>query len=316
MLESLVTRRRFGRYLSLTAIAAAATSRPATAVPTIRLVTSPIDAAAQPYYARDIGYFRNAGIEVSIDTAGNGAAVSAAVASNTIDIGFANIMSIAIAYRRGVPFTLIAPGSVYDHRVPTTTLMVPNESNVRTARDLAGKTLAAAGLKTITEFAPRRWIDANGGDSSSVKFVEMSMPQIIEAFAAGRIDAAVLAEPYLSEAKRVARTIANVYDAIAPRFLVGAFFTSLDWAKGNADTVQRFGQAIAESTRWANTHHSESAEILGKYSKLDPGIATSMLRIGYAERFVISEMQPMIDTLAQYGGIPEAFPVERMIFQA
>jgi NitT/TauT family transport system substrate-binding protein len=291
------------------------TLRPARAAGPIRVVTSPIDAAAEPYYARDMGFFKTAGIEVDIQAMGNGAAVSAAVASNTVDIGFANLMSIAVAYRRGVPFTLIAPGSVYDHRVPTTTLMVPNGSTIRTARDLTGKTLAAAGLKTITEFAPRAWIDAGGGDAGSVKFVEMSMPQIIDAFAAGRIDAAVLAEPFLTAAKPVARTLANVYDAIAPRFLVGAFFTTTDWAKANPASVERFARAMADVARWANAHPAQSLEILQKYTKLEPATAKAMLRIGYADRFIIPEMQPMIDVLARYGGIPETFGVDRMIFK-
>jgi hypothetical protein len=36
-----------------------------------------------------------------------------------------------------------------------------------------GLPLATAGLVTVTELSPRAWIDKNGGDSSTIKFIEI-----------------------------------------------------------------------------------------------------------------------------------------------
>lgn len=302
------------RFLAGAATAAALPSVARGAAP-VRLITTTIDPSAEPFYAQDMGFFRDAGVDVQVNATSNGAVVSTAIAGNAADVGFANLMSVAVAYKRGIPFTAIAAGSYYDARVPTSLLVVPKDSPAKKASDLNGKIIAAAGLRTITEYAPRIWMDKNGGDSSTVRFVEMNNPQILDALASGKVDAAILAEPFLESSKTVARTLGRAYDAIAPRFLVGVFFAHLDWAKANADVVARFQQAMYKTAAWANAHHRESGEILVKYSKLDPAVVQRMLRIGYETRMDPTEMQPMIDVLARYGGIPQGFPAEQIIFK-
>jgi ABC-type nitrate/sulfonate/bicarbonate transport system substrate-binding protein len=143
----------------------------------------------------------------------------------------------------------------------------------------------------------------------------MTQPTIPDALAAGRVDAAVLSEPWLYAGKQVARVLAPAYDAIAPHFLVGVFFANLDWAKANAPTAARFQSAIAKTAMWANAHHEQSGAILEKYGKYPPGAVASMLRIAYQPTLAPSDIQPLIDVLSQYGPIPQLPPADKMIFR-
>lgn len=294
---------------------AAAVASPAWANDPLHIATVPIDAGAEAYYAYDQGFFRDAGIDAQVDAITSGAAVAAAVASGAIDIGFSNLISIAVAYKHNVPVTLLAPASLYLSSAPTSVLMVPANSPAKTARDLNGKTFGANGLKTITQYSAQIWMDKNGGDSSTVKFVEMSFPAIVEALGTDRIDAAIVADPFIAQAKPGARVFADAYDAIAPRFIIGCFFTTTNWAAAHADLAKRFAQVIARTAQWANSHQPQSALILAKYGKMDPSVAAKMLRVEYAPRFDVSEMQPEIDLVARYGGLPATFPAEELIYK-
>lgn len=294
---------------------AAAAASPAWANDPLHIATVPIDAGAEAYYAYDQGFFRDAGIDAQVDTIASGAAVAAAVASGAVDIGFSNLISIAVAYKHNVPVTLLAPASLYLASAPTSVLMVPANSPAKTARDLNGKTFGANGLKTITQYSAQVWMDKNGGDSSTVKFVEMSFPNIVEALAVNRIDAAIVADPFIAQAKPGARVFANAYDAIAPRFIIGCFFTMTSWAAAHADLAKRFAQVIARTAQWANTHQPQSALILAKYGKMDPAAAAKMLRVEYAPRFVISEMQPEIDLAAKYAGLTATFSADDLVYK-
>lgn len=98
------------------------------------------------------------------------------IVAGAADIGFANLASIAFAYSKGIPITVVAPGSVYDRKAVTSALLVAKTSPIQSARDLNGKIVAAAGLGTITEFATRAWVDKNGGDAKTIRFIEMSQP--------------------------------------------------------------------------------------------------------------------------------------------
>jgi len=281
----------------------------------LHVATIPLDAGAEAYYAYDLGYFRDAGIDAQVDSIPSGAAITSAVAAGAVDIGFSNLISIAVAYKHNIPVTLLAPGSLYTASIPTSVLMVPKDSPVKTARDLNGKTLAVNGLKTITQYAPQLWIDQNGGDSSTVHFIEMTFPQIIEALGADRIDAAIVADPFIAQAKGAARILADAYDAIGSRFIIGCWFSTTQWAAAHADLANRFAQVIARTAQWANTHKPQSGNILAKYGKMDPAVAATMLRVDYAPRFDTAQMQPEIDLVARYGGLPATFAAGELIYK-
>ena len=311
----MIDRKHFVALLGAGA-AVAATSRPARANDVVRFATPPLDAGAEAYYGLDMQFFRDAGIDAQVQSISNGSAVASAVASGAADIGFSNLISIATAFKKGVPLTIIAPASLYLASDPTSVLMVPKNSPVKSARNLNGKTLAASGLGTITEFAPRLWIDKNGGDSTTVKFVEMSMPQILPALAADRIDAAIVVEPFIAAAKADSRILADAYDVLGQRFLIGVYFTTLGWARADVPLVARVQAALAKTADWANSHKDLSGLILVKYSKLDPALLKTMLRVEYGAKFNLAEMQPVIDLAARYDQIPATFPASEMIFKA
>jgi NitT/TauT family transport system substrate-binding protein len=296
-------------------VATAATPARVWANDPLHIGTIPLDAGAEAYYAYDLGYFRDAGIDAQVDSIPSGAAILAAVAGGSIDVGFSNLLSIAVAYKHSVPVTMLAPGSLYTASIPTSVLMVPKDSPVKTARDLNGKTFGVNGLKTITQYAPQWWMDKNGGDSSTVKFVEMTFPQIIEALGANRIDAAIVADPFIAQAKPAARILADAYDAIGTRYIIGCWFATTQWATAHPDLAKRFAQVVARTAQWANTHKPQSGVILAKYSKMDPAVAATMLRVDYAPRFDISQMQPEIDLVARYGGLPATFPADELIYK-
>jgi NitT/TauT family transport system substrate-binding protein len=297
-------------------LAAAAAPRTAFAAnDPLHIASIPLDAGAEAYYAYDMGYFRDAGIDATVESIASGAAILAAVAGGAVDVGFSNLISIAVAYKHNVPVTLLAPGSLYTATIPTSVLMVPQNSPAKTARDLNGKTLAVNGLKTITQYAPELWIDKNGGDSTTVKFVEMTFPQIVEALGTNRIDAAIVADPFIAQAKPAARILADAYDAIGSRYIIGCWFSTTQWAAAHSALAGRFAQAIARTAQWANTHKPQSGQILAKYSKMDPAVAATMLRVDYAPRFVKSDMQPVIDLVARYGGLAASFPADELVYK-
>lgn len=287
----------------------------ASAASTLRIATLTIDSGAACFYAADQGFFARAGIDAQIQTIASGGAIVAAVASNSVDVGFANLVSTVTAFAKNVPVVLVAPGSVDVERVPTNALVVAPSSPIRTARDLNGKTMATTTLRNIVQFAAQNWIDKNGGDSTSVRFVEMPFSEMVEALLAGRIDAAVVAEPFMSGARGRTRLLAYPMAAIGPRLQLGGWIASLGWARANPALVYEFADAMSKTNAWANGHHAETAQILVKVGKLDPQSVAKMNRATYATELVPAELQPAIDVAARYGAIAQSIPAQTMIFK-
>jgi NitT/TauT family transport system substrate-binding protein len=311
---------QFDRRTLLTAalagvIAVAGSALPGTAqqVATLKIATTPVDIGSQVFYAQDKGFFKANGLDAQIQVISNGAAITAAVISGALDVAQANIASLAAAHEAGLDVVIIAPAGQYSSKVPTTALVVAKNSPIRTAKDLNGKTLAGNGLKNITQVGAFAWMDKNGGDPSTTKFVEMPFPDMPGALLAGRIDAAVIAEPELSAAlsKGDVRVLGNCYDGIAKDFMIGAWFTTGTWARAHPDLVKRFEKAMVQTADWANKNQAASAEILTKYTKIE--VTPGMKRAVYADKLTPALVQPLIDGAAKYGITKKSFPANDII---
>jgi NitT/TauT family transport system substrate-binding protein len=306
-------------FLAAGGAAAAATLAPCIvrADGPVRAMTLPFDQGAQLYFAQDLGMFKRAALDVTVSTANYGTQVAAAVAGGAIEIGQSNIMSLAAACERGLPFALIAAGGLYSSAKPTSLMIVEKNSALKTAKDLSGKTVSVSGLKSITQISVSAWADQNGGDSTQIKFVEMPFVEMEPALASGRIDAALLADPDATTALAAGRTrpFAKAFDAIGKQFLIGGWFAKTDWIAANPDAVKKFAAVMRESAQWANNpaNYKQSAAILEKYTKVAVGSAN---RIAFGERLDAALIQPNIDVAAKYGLLKADFPAAKMISNA
>lgn len=291
----------------------AARVRAQPAATTIRIATLPIESAAEPFYAKDMGFFAKAGLDVDIQTMQTSAAMAAAAASNAIDIGYSPVDSLATIHSRKVPVVVIAPANEYISPSRNAALVLAANSTVTQPKDLDGKTIAVSNLRSLSENTPRAWMDRNGGDSSTVKFVEMPFPAMPAALEANRVDAAWVAEPFLSAATKNCRVAEYGFDAIAKRFLIGAWFTTMQWAGDHPDLVARFAAVMHETAVWANKNQAQSGAIVARYTKIDPAVLATMTRSRYAEALTPASLQPLIDISAKYNGFA-AFPAAELIY--
>lgn len=266
----------------------------------VRIGALPIDVSGEPFYAQDLGYFKQAGIDAQITILGNGAAVAAAILGGAVDIGVSNVISAAIGHEKGLPLVMIAPGALYSTKAPTTVCAVAKNSPLATAKDLDGKTLGLPDLSGLPRIAFSSWLEKNGGDLSSVKMVEVPFSAIVPALTAGRIDASVLVNPNLQKAIDAGevRVLSNCLDAIAPEFSLSEFYTTKSFAAAHPDVVRHFAEVIAKTARWANAHHAESAKMLESWTKAQ--VAPDAARSTYAERISTAEIQPIIDATYHY----------------
>ena len=294
---------------------AAGTSRARAQTATLRIATLPIESAAQVFYAKDMGFFAKAGLDADIQTMQTSAAMAAAAASGAIDIGYSPVDSLATIHQKKVPVVIIAAANEYISPSRNAALVLPAGSAVQHAADLNGKTIAVSNLRSLSENAARAWMDRNGGDSSTVKFIEIPFPAMLPALDANRIDAAWVAEPFLSAATKNGRAIEYGFDAISKRFLIGAWFTTAPWAGDHRDLVAKFGGVMRDTAAWANKNPGLSGAIVGKYTKIDPAVLATMTRSHYAEQLTSASLQPLIDIDAKYNGFP-TFPAQDLMLGA
>ncbi len=281
-------------------------------------VGAAMDDQSKPvFYALDTGMFAKAGLDVQlVALSGGGAAIAAAVAGGSLDLGKSNVLELIAAHVRGLPFTIVGPGAgtgAFDHNGA---IIVPVASSIRSARDLAGKTVGVISLVTIQTIAVKAWIETTGGDVADVRFIEVPPSATQGALEGGRIDAASVLEPFLSQALSAGtmRVLSYPYGSWLRRSFEGAsYFTTADWAAKHADALSRFVRVLHDANVYVGAHETETNALVAKYAKIDPALLTRMShseRPAYIDR---ATLQPIIDAAAKYKFIPRTFPAQELI---
>jgi NitT/TauT family transport system substrate-binding protein len=232
-------------------------------------------------------------------------AIASAVLSNSADIGFSAVDTLATAHAKGVSLVIIAPASEYlsTSVANDAELVLPANSLVRTAKDLTGKTIGVNSLSGIALLSTRAWIDQNGGDSLAVKFVEIPFSTMPVALESGRVDCVQVTEPFIAAAKKNGRVLAeHLNGAVSKRFLITAWFTTPQWAAAHPDAVRRFAAAIRETAIWTDQKNNAAkrTELLAKYTKIDPAVIATMTPPHYGDQLSAALIQPLVDVDAKY----------------
>jgi NitT/TauT family transport system substrate-binding protein len=309
---------RRSNALSALAVSTLVLSRPAGAQTLDKIVVSGPIAESQTdlFYAVRTGLFNRAGLDVTINSMSSGAAATTAVITGTCELGITNVLSIFSAYLRGIPVAMIAPGIVNTAQHPYAQLQVATDSPFRTGADLIGKTAASPALGDINSLATHAWIDKNGGDSKSMKFVEVPNVAIEEALVAHRIDAAMLQSPLLDASLQAGRTrsLGYAYGAIAGLFMGTGYVGRRDWADAHASAARRFAKTLEEASVYVMAHPAETASLVSEYTKITLENTQRMHRTQNGTSLDASLIQPVVDVAAKYGTIPRAFPAKEIIW--
>jgi NitT/TauT family transport system substrate-binding protein len=282
-------------------------------VPTIRYATSPFaDSYLLPTYAVELGFFKNAGLNVDLIGFPSAGAVGTAVAGNAVDVGHADVIVVANAVNHGVPWQLFAGGGLYSGDAPTTQLCVAQNGSFRTAKDLEGKQIGVVSLQSISSLGVKSWIESSGASLANVKFFELPYAAMVPGLNRGDLAAAFIAEPFLSELRKDVKVVANCYDAIAKSFFISAMFAPQAWLTENAATARKLVQVLNDTARWANSHHDDTAVIAAKATKLSLDVVKTMTRVRYAA-LDPKLVQPVLNAALKYKSIDKAVAAADMI---
>lgn len=264
----------------------------------LAISAAPNDSAGLLLYPQDLGWYKAAGLDVSLTVQQTAVA---ALAGGAVAIAGMPVSQVALAREKGIPFVYVAPLSLFVASVPDHALIVLKNAPYQKAADLKGKTIATRDLANLSYFGAAAWLDKNGGDSKSVHWYELPDNLALAALQAGRIDAASISEPALDPAMQSGqvRSLGTMLEAIAPRFLIAGCATTETYAKANPDVIRRFADVIAKAAVWANANHARSGAILAKYTQVP--VAPGATRAMYADRLRAADVQPVLDLLFAVG---------------
>jgi NitT/TauT family transport system substrate-binding protein len=263
---------------------------------TVKVGIIPIVDVAPLYLGQRKGFFSSRGIELEMVSAQGGAAIIPGVVSGQFQFGFSNTTSLMIAQVKGVPVKSVANGAASNGKVggDVTGVAVKKDSPIKSAKDLAGRTVAVNTLQNIGDTTVRESVRKAGGDPSEVKFVEIAFDQMPAAVDGGRVDAAWMGEPAQTVAKaQGARIVASPFAETDPKLTVATYFTSTRLTQQNPDLVKQFSEAMTESLRYATDHPDEARQVLTTYTKISGDVLKNLTLPSWPARIDMASLEKL-----------------------
>lgn len=308
--------------LSLVLAAGALTTvgRPATGqgLAVVRVLGPAVDGYTPAYVAERLGIFKKYGIDAQLSIAPSGAAAAAALAGGAADVAYGNIISVIQAHAHNVPLQFLVPGGMATAQTGLVHAYVLKDSPIVKASDLNGKTLASPALRDLNSAVTMAWMDQNGGDSKTLREIELPAAAAVPALQAHRADIVVVSEPAASQAMAtgLVREIGEPLSALGGRTLAAGYTVLPSTVSANMRTYVRFAQAMRDAEAYTNTHPRETAEILASFSGLSVDQIRASRRNVYPPALDPKVLQRLIDLCAHYGLISTSFPATEIISSA
>ncbi len=219
------------------------------------------------YLAKEKGFFTKQGIDVEIVVIESPADRRAAFAADKIQ-GMATTVDTHVmtaAAENPIPLKQVL---AMDDSHGGDGMVAKNE--IKTLQDLKGKTVAAQLGAGASYFWLNYVLSQNGMKLSDLKMVDMKAGDAGAAFVAGKVDAAVTWEPWLSRAKATTFGHVLLSSDQTPGIIVDSLaFKPAYLAKHKAE-VKKIVAGWNEAVEFANQHPAEADAIMAKFANEKP----------------------------------------------
>ena len=275
----------------------------------------PVVDTAGLYLALKNGYFKQAGLDVTVDPIQQSTAALPDMLHGTVDIvAGANYVSWFQAQARGtVSLKILASGTVC---APTTFgVLALSSSGITKPANLAGKTIAVNLTNNVQTLTANVMLKAAGVNPSSVHYVVIPFPDMITALKAHRVDAISAVEPFVDGAKAAgAQQVLSECQGPTANFPLSGYFATSAWAQAHPNTARAFQQALEKGQAYADANPQSIRSILPTYTKITSAAAAKLALNSYPSTLDAAPMQRVATMMVSGGLLTKPLDVNSLLF--
>lgn len=207
-------------------------------------------ADAQEQYAKE-------GIKTKLVQFEKGGDLMIAMASGSVDIGYAGITPTLSAIEKGVPIKVISAVQTGGSGI-----VVSKNSEISSISDLAGKKIATPGDSSIQYLLLNYYLKQNGMSLDDVDVLAMEVPAMNDAINTNKIDAMFTFEPYVTIASENGAEVLVDSNEILPNHPCCVVVASDKFIENHPNETRKIMEIHENATAYVNNNTDEAAKLL------------------------------------------------------
>lgn len=260
--------------------------------------------------------FADAGFDLTEKEVTSGAVAVPLLLNGQLQFSEADTVGALTAISKGVPLTIVGAvtSTAATPEKDSQAILVAKKSTSATAADLNGKKLGVNAIGGAAQIAAAAAIDKLGGDSASIKFVELPPNSMVESTKKGTVDAVVTSRSD-SEAEGLKSIIAPTAEGMPSAPLI-VWITSKKYAADNPEIVKRF----AAAAKAANQQLVDDPELVRKVTvdsatvDVSPELAKKLVLAQFEPTTVQADrLQTVVDLMVKYKVIKESIDASTVL---
>jgi NitT/TauT family transport system substrate-binding protein len=268
--------------------------------------------SAPLFLAMDKGYFAAEGLEVELSTGAKGSANVDNVIGGSIDFGMTSYPPAITPQIKGA-----AELKVVADAVQTTEnlilVVVPKDSKLKSPTDLAGQKIAVSSKRGISELTLDSQLKIKSVDYTKIAYVSMEIAAMPSALDRGDVVAAVIAEPYLTQATKTGLIkLMDPFSGSTANFPWSGWISTKKFTDTNPNTVKAFQRALNKGV--ADTADRDKVnKALIDHLKIDESTVQLMTLPVFPSTVDAVRLQRVADLMLEMGEINKKIDMHTMV---
>jgi NitT/TauT family transport system substrate-binding protein len=267
------------------------------------------------YIAQDQGYFKDAGLDVTIKAGAADTSQNApSVINGEAQFAMTDSSGFLKAAAQKLPVKMVTQlQAATTKTAPSDGLLVKAKSSIKSFADVEGKTIALPALGGTLQFISEYSAKQAGADPSKIKFVALPLTSLLDAVSSGKVDGAYTFATFYDAGKAAGlRAIGDGTNAL-PGLPQAILFSSNQNLAKNPDVSKKFIDAVAKAVDYANTHPDAVRAVDTKYTKLPADyIAKRTIQL-FSSPINTATMQTVVKNMVDFGLI-KTTPAENSLY--
>lgn len=225
----------------------------------VRVAALPIAETGALWGAIEAGIFEEHGLEVEIVPAQGGAQAIPALLSGDIQFAIGQPFGPFRADLQDLGVVVISNyASSLAEGDDVNAVVALGDSGITRPSDLAGKRVSVNSLGAAGDVTIMKAVEDDGGDPSTIEFIEVAFPDAQAQLDAGNVDASWVPDPFMSQIVGAGgNLVVHPYQATIPGLPLLVNITTQELIESDPELVADFAAAMEEALDWAAANEEE-----------------------------------------------------------